>query len=442
MHRAHTNIKSETIICSQCKAKLVITMHTNSQNKCNNMLIYRFTNLNDLKEHIQTDHQISVDHNNYHFPSIEAFQQWKKDEEIRYNSTYILQCGSRMRQQRRYWYYYCNRSGRYEAKGKDKRSLKLQGTNKIGTAHMTVQQQPAGDVNVTYCSTHFNHSIELGHIGIPEPIRMKVVSKLQQGVTINRILDDIRESIHGDMTREHLITRQDILNIRRQYNIDGIERHHNDHTSLQVWVEELKSLEYNPVVLFKQGEVQKEGMNHPDFLLGLQTEFQRDMMKRFGGNVICKDATHGTNIYDFYLISLLVIDEFGEGIPVAWAVSNREDGCALTQFFKSLKKRTGDITPNVLMTDDAEQYWNAWVGIYGPNKIKKLLCKWHIDRAWRKALQEHIANNEDKIRIYHFLQVLLSDCEKSTFTVTLQQFLSITADTYPSFHHYFLKKLL
>ena len=302
MHRAHTNIKSETIICSQCKAKLVITMHTNSQNKCNNMLICRFTNLNDLKEHIQTDHQISVDHNNYHFPSIEAFQQWKKDEEIRYNSTYILQCGSRMRQQRRYWYYYCNRSGRYEAKGKDKRSLKLQGTNKIGTAHMTVQQQPAGDVNVIYCSTHFNHSIELGHIGIPEPIRMKVVSKLQQGV--------------------------------------------------------------------------------------------------------------------------------------------REDGCALTQFFKSLKKRTGDITPNVLMTDDAEQYWNAWVGIYGPNKIKTLLCKWHIDRAWRKALQEHIANNEDKIRIYHFLQVLLSDCEKSTFTVTLQQFLSITADTYPSFHHYFLKKLL
>ena len=91
------------------------------------------------------------------------------------------------------------------------------------------------------------------------------------------------------------------------------------------------------------------------------------------------------------------------------------------------------------MTDDAEQYWNAWVGIYGPNTTKQLLCKWHIDRAWRKALQEHIANKEDKIRIYHFLQVLLSDFEKSTFTVTLQQFLSITADTYPSFHHYFLK---
>ena len=77
------------------------------------------------------------------------------------------------------------------------------------------------------------------------------------------------------MTREHLITRQDILNIWRQYNIDGIKRHHNDHTSLQVWIEELKSLEYNAVVLLKQqSEVQKEGMNDlgkTDFLLGLQT---------------------------------------------------------------------------------------------------------------------------------------------------------------------------
>ena len=57
-----------------------------------------------------------------------------------------------MRQQRRYWYYYCNTSGSYEAKGKDKRSLKLQVTNKIGmycTAHMTVQQQPVANVNVT-----------------------------------------------------------------------------------------------------------------------------------------------------------------------------------------------------------------------------------------------------------------------------------------------------
>ena len=55
-------------------------------------------------------------------------------------------------------------------------------------------------------------------------------------------------------------------------------------------------------------------------------------MRQLGSNVICVDATHGTNIYDFYLISVLVVDEFDEGGPVVWAISNREDGCVLTQF--------------------------------------------------------------------------------------------------------------
>ena len=59
---------------------------------------------------------------------------------------------------------------------------------------------------------------------------------------------------------------------------------------------------------------------------GIQSQFQRDMMRQLGSNVICVDATHGTNIYDFYLISVLLVDEFGEGIPVVWAISNREDG--------------------------------------------------------------------------------------------------------------------
>ena len=116
---------------------------------------------------------------------------------------------------------------------------------------------------------------------------MKVAAKTQQGVSIDRILDDIRESVHGNMNREHLITRQDILNIRRQYNKEGIERHHNDHTSLQAWVEELKSLGYILVVIFKQREVQKQEMNDlgkNDFLLGIQTRFQRDMMRQFGSN--------------------------------------------------------------------------------------------------------------------------------------------------------------
>ena len=234
---------------------------------------------------------------------------------------------------------------------------------------MKVTQQQNGEVHVVYCNTHYNHENELAHLYIPEPVRMTVASKLQQGAKVDRILDDIRDSVWNDMTCEHLVTRQDILNIKRQFNI---ERNKNDHTSLQAWVEELHLQTYNPIVIFKQqGNTQGEEMDDigkDDFLLGIQTEFQRDIMMEFGNKIICIDATHNTNMYDFYLITIVVVDEFGEGIPVGWALSNREDGCILTQFFKNIHKRTGELMPNIFMSDDAEQYWNSWSAIYGNTK--------------------------------------------------------------------------
>ncbi len=41
--------------------------------------------------------------------------------------------------------------------------------------------------------------------------------------------------------------------------------------------------------------------------------------------MVCIDSTHGTNGYDFKLISIVVVDEFGEGFPVAWCFSNQEE---------------------------------------------------------------------------------------------------------------------
>ena len=54
-------------------------------------------------------------------------------------------------------------------------------------------------------ATDQGHTIQLAHINIPEPVRLKIASKLQQGVTINRILDDILENV-ANLKREHLIT--------------------------------------------------------------------------------------------------------------------------------------------------------------------------------------------------------------------------------------------
>ena len=71
-------------------------------------------------------------------------------------------------------------------------------------------------------------------------------------------------------------------------------------------------------------------------------------MKHFGSKAILLDATHETTQYDFLLISLLVIDDHGEGIPsVAWAISNCEDTTILVQFLKAVHNRVDEIETSV-----------------------------------------------------------------------------------------------
>ena len=76
---------------------------------------------------------------------------------------------------------------------------------------------------------------------------------------------------------------------------------------------------------------------------------------KFSNDTVCIDSTHGTNMYDFNLITFVVVDEYGEGVPVAWMIANREDSVILTEFLTALKQRTGDLKPTWFMSDDAEQ---------------------------------------------------------------------------------------
>ena len=231
---------------------------------------------------------------------------------------------------------------------------------------------------------------------------------LAEGVSIDRILDDIRDNVTESLEREHIMNRQDIHNIQYQLNLESVEKHQNDHTSVSAWVIEMKKMEYNPILIFKnQGEEQEDDCDDlakNDFLLAIQTEYQRDMMIKYGEKVICMDDTHGTNMYDFTLITVLVIDDHGEGIPVAWSLSNRVNTALLTQFLKPLKANVGDLRTSVFMSDMADQFFLSWLGVFGKCDTKRLYCTWHVDKAWRKGLNTYVKSNQDKIDIYHHLR--------------------------------------
>ena len=113
------------------------------------------------------------------------------------------------------------------------------------------------------------------------------------------------------------------------------------------------------------------------------------MMKDFGPNGVCCDATHGTTGYEFKLSSLLVVDEFAEGVPVAYCLSNKETNSVLRPFFEKVMEKTGPISPAWFMSDLAPQFYDSFTDVNSCSP-KRLFCTWHVDKAWQKMLNEKV----------------------------------------------------
>jgi hypothetical protein len=121
----------------------------------------------------------------------------------------------------------------------------------------------------------------------------------------------------------------------------------------------------------------------------LQSPFQKVMAQKLASKGVCVDTTHGTTGYNFLLTSILVVDEYGEGFPIAWCLSNHEDFTHMCIFYKMVKQNCGILTPRWLMSDLATQFYNAWVGIMG-NRPIRLMCTWHVDKAWQTELRAKV----------------------------------------------------
>ena len=98
--------------------------------------------------------------------------------------------------------------------------------------------------------------------------------------------------------------------------------------------------------------------------------------------------------------------------------------CTGQEFLKAIRERTGPLQTCWFMSDDANQYFNAWKGVFHDKETKKLLCAWHVDRAWRTALNQHVNTKQSRIEIYHQLRILLMENEEAQFRNCLSEWAS------------------
>ena len=93
-------------------------------------------------------------------------------------------------------------------------------------------------------------------------------------------------------------------------------RHEDDATSVKTIVNELREEPFDPVLFYKpQHSNSSEYVSLPDdaFVLAIQTEWQKELYEQYSSSILCTDSTHGTNAYQFKVITCIVSDDFGKG---------------------------------------------------------------------------------------------------------------------------------
>ena len=180
-----------------------------------------------------------------------------------------------------------------------------------------------------------------------------------------------------------------------------------------------------------------------DFMIIVQTKSQKKLLQQFGNNGVCCDSTHGTTGYDFLLSTLLVVDEFGEGQPVAWCLSNHETEEFMKLFFSYVADASGPVTPKWFMSDMAPQFYEAFCTIF-QCRPKWLWCTWHVDKSWRQELNRKIKDREIETTIYLQLRIVMEQQNVSLFDEYLNTLVKRleSSGTTKSFADYFKSQWL
>jgi len=287
-----------------------------------------------------------------------------------------------------------------------------------------------GHIIVKFRRTPVGHTLNMKFLHLSKEERDELAGIIKSGVSFDRILDDIRKSVTTveSINRFHAVNKRDLHNIIKDYDLDRNIVHRNDAFSTEMWVQEQMLLEEkSPVTYFKMQGYEKEGpLLKEDFMIVIMTPYQKDVLAKYATDKICVDSTHGTINHDFQLTTLLTVDEFGAGCPVAFCLSNRIDSVAMSRFFLSVKEKVGLISTKVLMSDDTSTYINAWSNIMSEPQ-HHLLCNWHVDRSWRKNPNK-IKSLAKQSEMYKACRTLMEIMDIDQFENSLECFLTMCKD--------------
>ncbi|KAF2900868.1 hypothetical protein ILUMI_05318, partial [Ignelater luminosus] len=198
-----------------------------SRIKCSLCLIETGTYEN-LKQHLTESHQVSVDEIYLSFCSKDEVAVWLQTAQIEAN--YFI-CGRKQNKKGNEIRYACNRSDLKGHKSNCKirtektgGSIKIQG---VCPSHLVIKFYENDQVFIKFWKTLVGHDEEIRSQHLTRMEKNMIVNKLKIGISIDRILDDVRKVECNKLSRFNLASRKDINYLTKRHNIDK-RRHDND----------------------------------------------------------------------------------------------------------------------------------------------------------------------------------------------------------------------
>lgn len=172
-------------------------------------------------KHFESKHNLILEKERLEFNNYDEFCEWKKSIE-KETSSYFAKQTTQTSNGTSHHFFICHRSGTYRPRvGEKKRKLKAKGSRKIDgycPATIKVTQVKGGLCHVAFQAQHIGHENEIKHLNLTLEERKHIAEMLESGLSIDVILNDIRNSVtENSSQRLLLITKKDLYNIRASF---------------------------------------------------------------------------------------------------------------------------------------------------------------------------------------------------------------------------------
>ncbi|BET02073.1 ZnF_C2H2 [Nesidiocoris tenuis] len=155
--------------------------------------------------HFAEQHGIHLEEESHNFDSLEQFEKWKNQIELSTVARFVVNQKFRKKNGAERIIYNCHRSGFFKPRGKNKRSIKSQGTNKIMgfcPARLEFEAKKNGGVAVQFIKTHVGHKNEAEKVF--SQLEMKLFHKPPRSVGVQTRNEKLNSTTEQKIDEDNL----------------------------------------------------------------------------------------------------------------------------------------------------------------------------------------------------------------------------------------------